>query len=214
MLKGQVFDLQTFNNEAFALIIDKVLNGNCGVEVGCELSYTTNSATIGEGHFVVRGRPLQIISSETVSNITADGFYSLVCEIDLSKQNTKENFNQAAIKTVYSASNYPTLTQQDITNKGVIYQYEFAKFKVEGGSITNFTDKRTYINLSSILDEIRVEYEKVLTELETELAKAKDESIFLTNDTADGKYVKKADILKGTTIPTTLEEGQIYFQTF
>ena len=72
MLKGHVFNLQTFTSEAFALFIDKFLNGRCGVAKGCSLSNTTNSATIGEGYFVVRGRFLQIISGETSINLNFD----------------------------------------------------------------------------------------------------------------------------------------------
>lgn len=154
MLKGHVFNLQTFTSEAFALFIDKFLNGNCGVAKGCGLSNTTNSVTIADGYFVVKGRFLQIISGVTISDITNNGYYSLVCEIDLTKVNTVDQLNQAVIKTVYNASNYPTLTQQDITGDGTVYQFEFARFKVESGSITNFTDRRTYINFNSIYDVI------------------------------------------------------------
>lgn len=152
MLKGHVFNLQTFTSEAFALFIDKFLNGRSGVATGCELSNTSNSATIGEGYFVVRGRFLQIISGETVSSITANGYYSLICEIDLSKTNTADTLNQATIKTIYNTSAYPSLTQQDITANGTIYQYEFARFKVENGSITDFTDRRTYLNFETLYD--------------------------------------------------------------
>ena len=159
MLKGHVFNLQTFTSEAFALFIDKFLNGRCGVAKGCELSNTSNSATVGEGYFVVRGRFLQIISGETISNITANGYYSLVCEIDLSKTNTADALNQAAIKAISSTSTYPILTQQDITGTGTVYQYEFARFKVESGSITNFTDKRTFVSYGQILTLIQNELE-------------------------------------------------------
>ena len=157
MLKGHTFNLQTFTSEAFALFIDKFLNGTCGVAKGCELSNTNNSATIGEGYFVIRGRFLQIISNETISNISTNGFYSLICEIDLSKTNTAEQLNQAEIKTIYDSSAYPTLTQQDITGSGTKYQYEFARFKVENGNITNFTDKRTFVDISSIYNYIQNE---------------------------------------------------------
>lgn len=163
MLKGHTFNLQTFTSEAFALFIDKFLNGRSGVANGCNLSNTSNSATIGEGYFVVRGRFLQVISGVTVSNITNNGFYSLVCEIDLSKTNTEDTLNQAEIKVVYGASNYPTLTQQDITGSGTIYQYEFARFKVENGSITNFTDRRTYLNFNTLFDLVEEELERLET---------------------------------------------------
>lgn len=164
MLKGQTFNLQTFTSEAFALFIDKFLDGTCGVAQGCELSNTTNSVTIGEGYFVIRGRFLQIVSGETISDINENGFYSLVCEIDLSQINTTEQFNQASIKVISNASAYPTLVQQDITNVGNIYQYEFARFKVEAGSITNFNDRRTFVDFTSIYKQIQ----NVLTNLENQ----------------------------------------------
>lgn len=164
MLKGHTFNLQTFTSEAFALFIDKFLDGKSGVAKGCNLSNTNNSVTISDGYFVVRGRFLQVISGVTVPSITINGFYSLVCEIDLSQTNTTDTLNQASIKTVYGASDYPTLTQQDITGDGTIYQYEFARFKVESGQITNFTDKRTYVNITALQQQIEDE----LTALESQ----------------------------------------------
>ena len=162
MLKGHTFNLYTFTSEAFALFIDKFLDGRSGVAKGCSLSNTNNSVTIGEGYFVIRGRLLQIISGVTISNITNNGYYSLVCEIDLSKTNTTDTLNQAEIKTLYNASAYPTLTQQDITGSGTVYQYEFARFKVEGGSITNFIDKRTFVDYETILDLVQEALDDVL----------------------------------------------------
>lgn len=179
MLKGHVFNLQTFTSEAFALFIDKFLNGRSGVAKGCELSNTSNSATVGEGYFVVRGRFLQIISGETISNITENGYYSLVCEIDLSKTNTADQLNQAAIKVISSTSTYPTLTQQDITGTGTVYQYEFARFRVESGSITNFTDKRTFVDFTTIYDVIQNEAQGVLDDIEQALQNVLDGSAYL-----------------------------------
>lgn len=196
MLKGHTFNLQTFTSEAFALFIDKFLNGRCGVAKGCALSNTNNSATIGEGYFVVRGRMLQIIDSVTVSSISNNGYYSLVCEIDLSKTNTAEQLNQAEIKTVYSASNYPTLTQQDITGTGTIYQYEFARFRVQDGSITNFTDRRTYVDFTSIYDVIQEEAQDVLDEIQSTLESIEDESNVLlkTGGNASGNFAFSGNI--------------------
>ena len=188
MLKGHVFNLQTFTSEAFALFIDKFLNGRSGVATGCALSNTSNSATIGEGYFVVRGRFLQIISGETVSSITANGSYSLICEIDLSKTNTADALNQAVIKVVSNTSNYPELTQQDITATGTIYQYEFARFKVENGSITDFIDRRTFIDFDSIYDVIQNEAQSVLDDIEQALQEVLDGSAYLlkTGGTING----------------------------
>ena len=197
MLKGHVFNLQTFTSEAFALFIDKFLNGRSGVAKGCALSNTSNSATIGEGYFVVRGRFLQIISGETISNITANGYYSLVCEIDLSKTNTADALNQAAIKVVSGTSAYPTLTQQDITGTGTVYQYEFARFKVESGSITDFTDKRTFVDFTTIYDVIQNEAQGVLDDIEQALQNVLDGSAYLlkSGGVSNGDFTFNGNII-------------------
>lgn len=189
MLKGHTFNLQTFTSEAFALFIDKFLNGRCGVAKGCNLSNTNTSVTISDGYFVIRGRFLQVISGVTLSDISTNGFYSLVCEIDLSKTNTTDQLNQAEIKTIYNSSNYPTLTQQDITGDGTIYQYEFARFKVENGAITNFVDRRTFIDFTSIYDVIQGEAQEVLNEIQSALEAIEDESNVLlkTGGTVSGE---------------------------
>ena len=197
MLKGHVFNLQTFTSEAFALFIDKFLNGRCGVAKGCELSNTSNSATVGEGYFVIRGRFLQIISGETISNITANGYYSLVCEIDLSKTNTADQLNQATIKVISGTSAYPTLTQQDITGTGTVYQYEFARFKVESGSITNFTDKRTFVDFTTIYDVIQNEAQGVLDDIEQALQNVLDGSAYLlkSGGVSNGDFTFNGNII-------------------
>lgn len=196
MLKGLVFNLQTFTSEAFALFIDKFLNGRSGVAQGCNLSNTNNSVTIADGYFVIRGRFLEVISRVTISDITSNGFYSLVCEIDLSKTNTTEQFNQAEIKVISNASAYPTLLQQDITNEGTIYQYEFARFKVEGGTITKFTDRRTFVSFESIYDQIDSEAQAVLTEIQNTLTNLENQSNVLlkTGGTVDGDFTFNGNI--------------------
>ena len=186
MLKGHVFNLQTFTSDAFAITFDKVLQGRSGILKGCNLSNTNNSITISEGYFIVRGRTLQIVGNETISNLTNNGYYSLVCEIDLSKTNTTDALNQATIKTVYNASSYPTLTQQDITGTGTVYQYEFARFKVENGNITDFTDRRTYLDFETLYDLV----ESTLERLENE-----SNVLLKTGGVADGDFTFNGNIV-------------------
>lgn len=168
MLRGHVFKFQTFANEAFAHFINIFLNGNMGITKGCDLSYTNNSVTISSGYFCVCGRFLEIIGNETISNISDRGYYSLVCEIDLSKINTEANFLQGAIKIIRDADAYPSLIQENLFNGGNVYQYEFARFRIINSGITNFEDTRTFLNFDSL-------YEK----LEEELQKARDESLYV-----------------------------------
>lgn len=212
MLKGLVFNLQTFTSEAFALFIDKFLNGRSGVAQGCDLSNTNNTVTIADGYFVIRGRFLQVISGVTVSNITTNGFYSLVCEIDLSQNNTADQFNQAEIKVVSGTSDYPTLTQQDITGSGTIYQYEFARFKVESGTITNFVDRRTFVDFESIYNQIQEQSQQVLDDIEQALKDVTDGSAYVLK--ADAGTIISKNYSRGTATPTGGEDGDIYDQYF
>lgn len=212
MLKGQTFNLQTFTSEAFALFIDKFLNGRSGVAKGCTLSNTSNSVTIGEGYFVIRGRFLQIIGQETISDITANGFYSLVCEIDLSQANTREQLNQATIKVISNVNTYPTLVQQDITDSGTVYQYEFARFKVDSGSVTSFVDRRTFVDFQSVYEEINSEAQAVLTDIEQALQNVLDGSLYVLKEEL-GTIASK-NYSYGTEVPTGGEDGDIYDQYF
>lgn len=200
MLRGHVFKYHTFANEAFAHFIDTFLQSNMGVTKGCELSNTNNSVTIGAGYFCVKGRFLEIIGNETISNISDSGYYSLVCEIDLSKINTETELNQASIKIIKNTSTYPTLTQEDLLNGGSVYQYEFARFRIVNSSITDFTDRRTFLDFDSIYSQIDERFETLLNELIEELAGVQDRSGLMlansfskiTGETAvtlrDGKY--------------------------
>lgn len=178
MLRGHVFKNQTFANEIFAIFIDTFLDGNMGIVKGCELSNTNNSVTIGEGCFCIKGRFLEILGNETI-NISGNGYYSLVCEIDLSKENTKEDFLQGNVKVISGTTTYPTLTQQDLNNGGTLYQYEFARFRMTDAGITDFTDRRTFLNLESIYSKISNDAATIINQIQENLDNVLDGSIYV-----------------------------------
>lgn len=211
MLIGHVFKSQTFKNEAFGLFMDTFLQGNMGVIRGCELSNTNNTVTINEGYFFIKGRPLQIIGNDTVE-VSDNGYYSLICEIDLSQENTKEDFNQGSIKVISGASSYPTLTQQDINNGGTLYQYEFARFRVIDSGIIDFTDRRTFLSLESIYSKINEDSTAVLNQIEEALKQVIDGSAYVLKNEA-GTIISK-NYSRGTEAPTGGEDGDIYDQYF
>lgn len=199
MLRGHVFKFQTFANEAFAHFIDIFLQGNMGITKGCELSKTTNSVTIGAGYFCICGRFLEIIGNETIEDITNTGYYNLVCELDLSKTNTKSELNQAVIKTVRNTSGFGNLTKENLFEGGNIYQFEFARFKVTEVGIADFEDRRTFLNLESLyslinktfnqlFEQKNQESENLLEEIRQELLNITDGSAFLlkTGGTING----------------------------
>lgn len=199
MLRGHIFKFQTFSNDVFAHFINTFLRGNMGVTKGCELNKTTNSVTIGAGYFCVCGRFLEIIGSETIEDITNTGYYSLVCEIDLSKTNTKSELNQATIKVIRNTSGYGILTKEDLFEGGNIYQYEFARFKVTEAGMVDFEDRRTFLNLESLyslinntfnelFEQKNQEAENLLEEIRQELSSIVDGSAYLlkSGGTIDG----------------------------
>lgn len=215
MLRGHVFKLQTFEAQAFAHFIDTFLQGNCGITKGCELNHTSTSVTISEGFFCVKGRLLEIIGNETNTDITNTGYYTLVCEIDLTKENTKTALNQAKIKLVKNANSYAILQQDNLFDNGNIYQFEFARFKVIDSTITDFEDRRTFLNLESLYKQILDDFDKTLNDKSEEadivLQKINEE---LNNIVDSSAFVLKTQIQTGTEIPKELPEGTIYFQIF
>lgn len=209
MLKGHVFSQQIFGHPIFALFINTFLDGKNGVsnnyKNGMAISYSGSNLTVDSGAVCIQGRFLEEDTSSTISAGTDTAFCRLVIEIDLNKQNTDSEFVQGSYKVIKSTSAYPNLTQTNIVkNNFGVYQYELAQFKTGTSGITNFVDKRTYLDFASIYDAIQAEYRTILEQLKDELANVQDGSA----------YVLKSNILKGTEVPDTLPEGAIFFQIF
>lgn len=159
MLNGHVFKWQRFGNHIFALFIDTFLDGHCGIVNGYKnsmsLTHSGSNVTINSGAICIRGRFLEEDSSTTIDAGTNTLFCKLVVEIDLDKDNTKSEFNQAQYKILVGELGYPALTQEDIVkNNSGKYQYELARFKTGLSGITNFVDKRTFIDFDSIYTEL------------------------------------------------------------
>lgn len=166
-LRGHVFNKQLFTSECFALFIDTFLDKNNGIVKGCGLSNTTTSITIEDGFFCIKGRFLQEEGGSTfkIEPTTQNDIYCrIICEIDLSQENTTAELKQAQYKILESTREYPTLQQEDITIEGSIYQFEFAQFKITENGIEDFQDKRTFLDFPSIYSEIRRNINAFLTQ--------------------------------------------------
>lgn len=211
MLKGHVFSKQIFGNPIFALFINTFLSGENGVsnnyKNGMKPTYSGSTVSIDSGAVCIQGRFLEEDTSTSVQAGTNSAYCKLVVEIDLDKQNTKSEFNQASYKIITSSSSYPALTQTNIVkNNSGIYQYELARFKTSENGITDFKDMRTYLDFDSIFDEIRTNYNAVLEELQQSLADVKDGSDYLLKSiggTVEGE-IKANGGLSGELIPKML----------
>ena len=164
MIKGFRFTNQLANAEVDARIHQEFLNKNDGIFYGMDLSKTNNSITISEGLCEIAGRPVAIVGDETVQVSSENLYCVLVLEIDLTKESTKDTFNQASFKLLTSNSSYSSVTQQDInrfagTDK--IYQLEFARFKSGTNGITEFEDTRKFLSIDSIYEQIKKEIKSI-----------------------------------------------------
>ena len=188
MLKGHVFSKQLFGNPIFALFINTFLNGANGVsnnfKNGMAVTYNGSNVSIDSGAVCIQGRFLEEDSLTTLPAGTNSAYCKLVIEIDLDKQNTESEFNQASYKIITSTSAYPNLTQTNIVkNNSGVYQYELARFRTGTNGITEFQDMRTFLDFDSIYNAIETEYQSVLNELKQELASVEDGSAYvLKND--------------------------------
>lgn len=184
MIKGFRFTNQLANAEVDARIHQEFLNRADGVFYGMELSKTTNAITVGEGLCEIAGRPVAIIGNETVTTSTESLYCLLILEVDLSKETTKDIFNQVTFKVLTSSTAYPTVTQQDInkyngTDK--LYQLEFARFKTGTNGITEFKDTRKFLNFNGIYGAMQKEYRELLQQLKQELVNVENGSTYMLN---------------------------------
>lgn len=190
MLKGQGFKEQIFENQIFALFVNTFLNGTNGVSSNYKeemaISHTNNTVTVYSGAVCIQGRFLEEESYNTEVTGTDEAYCKLVIEIDLDKVNTASNFNQGTYKIIKSTSGYPNLTQDNIVkNNAGVYQYELARFRTSVNGITNFQDRRTFLDFASIYSKITNDYETVLSQLQNELEGVKtQEGVALRSDFA------------------------------
>lgn len=187
MLKGHVFSKQIFGNPIFALFINTFLNGQNGVsnnyKNGMAVTYSGSTVTVDSGAVCIQGRFLEEDISTTISAGTDNSYCKLVIEIDLDKQNTDTEFLQGTYKIIKSGTGYPTLTQTDIVkNDAGVYQYELARFITNAGGISEFSDRRTFLDFESIYATIQEEYSIILEQLKEELKNVEDGSAYLLKE--------------------------------
>lgn len=175
-LKGHVFNKQIFSSDCFALFIDTFLAKHCGIVKGCELSNTANNIHINSGYFCIKGRFLQEDGGSTFEiepTVETDLFCQLICEIDLSQENTTSELNQATYKILTSKKGYTDLLQQELTDGESIYQFEFARYKVTEQGVQEFQDTRVYLDFDSIYEKIDKDATAVLNQIKDELNQTK-----------------------------------------
>ena len=159
MVKGETYNLQLFESEAFRHFINVFTNKQSGITKGCELNINTQEISISKGYFFIQGGLLRETTGTSLEIPSETGFYTLVYEIDLSKTNTKDNFNQGEYKIIKGVSDFSNLTQQDLDDDGTIYQLPFCQFIIDEQGLSSFLDVRPMLNYGVYQEKGQVIYE-------------------------------------------------------
>ena len=214
MLKGHVFSKQLFENPIFAVFINTFLNGINGVsnnyKNGMKPTASGSTVNVDSGVVCIQGRFMEEDTSTPISAGTDNMYCKLVIEINLDLENTESQFNQASYKIIKSATGYPDLTQSNIVkNVSGIYQYELARFRTTASGITDFQDKRTYLDFSSIYTKINSEFGEVLEQLEQELKNVENGSAYLlkSGGVADGNFTFNGKITANNIVNSSREQS-------
>lgn len=134
MANGLIFDERYNSAKNWGEILHKIFSKDGRIK-GCDVVAQKDTITIKEGYFILNGRVIQI---ETEKNLfvqpgVQNGVLRLLFRIDLSRKASSALFNQGDWQIVYTSEE---LTKEEINGNGVIYEVEFAAFKIVNGAIT------------------------------------------------------------------------------
>lgn len=146
-MRGITFDQQNITAEDMAHYMYIVSQKKTGVSKGLTMTYSGSNIYIASGRLLICGRQVAVDGTDTVPAPTVSSgtlYCRLVYEVDLSKTNTAQSFQQGYWKILQSYDSYPTLTQQDLDNNPStgVYQMPMAKFTVTTSGIGNWVDER------------------------------------------------------------------------
>jgi len=157
VVNGITFSEQLITSENFAHFMYTFLNHANGVTKGCAISNANGKVYVQKGYFIVFGRMVQIIGTEEIASpdvVSGQLYCKVVFEVDLSKENTAEEFIQGAFKTLTSTTGYPSVKQEDLDDAGKVYQMPWCQYVKQAGSIKDFRDLREILDLNSIWSAI------------------------------------------------------------
>lgn len=142
-IRGVTFAKQAVSSNDDAHIYKVLFRGRNGRTKGCRMTFGTDDIYISEGYFFAGNRLIEIPSTETVPTpfAAATTYCRLVFEINLSKTNTNDAFNQGSFKILTASGDYPAATQEDLDNGGSIFQLPFARFVKSVSGIASFVSE-------------------------------------------------------------------------
>ena len=142
---------------------------------------------------------LRFFASQDNSPMPLVMFFDQPSQVYFPEGNDEDKITQADLiavnkmyKTIFDeiSDTYPNLTQTNIVkNNSGVYQYELARFRTGTNGITEFQDMRTFLDFTSIYEQITQEYQAVLQQLQEELEGVESQSNVLlkTGGVVSGK---------------------------
>jgi hypothetical protein len=140
-LNGLIFDRRNNTAKNWRSILAEIM-GDGIIGSGCEVTSTSNSITVGGGHFILKGAVIENNGADTipVTPTLTDGYVRLICRIDLTQEASETGPGQVGWVTDFSATpTFPALTQEDINGTGSVYEGEIAVLQIVSGNITGIT---------------------------------------------------------------------------
>jgi hypothetical protein len=150
-ISGITFENQLVTHKDDGMFHDWMIGGD-GFIAGCELTYLGMDLFISPGYMCIAGRLLKVVTSETVTLGTevTDGYARLKLTIDTSQISSEAEFGQVDLSWDYSGTtNFPELTQEEINDDGIIYEFEVCVLSTTTGGITGITSQADVLNGAS-----------------------------------------------------------------
>lgn len=161
MIRGITFADQLITSKDDAHCRNLFLNYGVGITKGCNITSDESNIYVSGGYFVVGGRFVNIVGQETITPDPIEASVLncvLVFEIDLSKINTTEEFNQGYFKILKSPTAQPEVTREDLDADGTIYQLPFVNFKLTPTGIIDVEKVISTFSVTRVWDEVATEH--------------------------------------------------------
>lgn len=140
-LNGLILDRRENFAKDWRNILVEILNDGI-LNNSCKVTFTSNSITVGDGYFILKGAVVNNKGAETIpiTPTLTNGYVRLKCRIDLTKEASETGPGQVSWETEFSATTtFPALTQEDINGTGSVYEGEIAVLQIVNGNITALT---------------------------------------------------------------------------
>lgn len=136
-LNGLIFNQRNNTAKDWRRILHGILGD--GFIRGCEVTFTSNSITVGDGAFILSGGVISNDGGDTipVTPTLTDGYMRLKCKIDITQEAAETGPGPVEWVTEFSTTTvFLALTQEDINGSGSVYEGEIAVLQIVSGNIT------------------------------------------------------------------------------